>query len=383
MADRPPIVFLPGVMGSRLYFESSGKFWDPDSTWRMLRLMPVWPFRSDDDNRRELQAGEPAAVMIDPLDAGSMDAQAVKLGWGGVVWSYYDEFLETLRTLAGNGQAFAIGYDWRQDIRWLGEYTARKLGKVLEATGAERLALATHSMGGLVARAALRHDPTLSARISTFLSICQPAVGAVIIYRRMFTGMVPGLDGGTGIADRAFRLLLGNSREGFLGNMSGLPGAMQLLPSEFFPADAANLPWNSFIAAGVGGDDQLFGNPQSPPGLVDSALNLPVDAVSDLADRVSNVADFHAWLGAPAPLSASWPDTWSVFGVGQPTEVRIGFVNGTANPFVTTDGDGTVPHLSAQALSVPTNHSVELSGLIHATACLDQRVLDLLGQILA
>ena len=38
MAARLPIVFLPGVMGSRLYFEASQKFWDPDSTWRMLRL---------------------------------------------------------------------------------------------------------------------------------------------------------------------------------------------------------------------------------------------------------------------------------------------------------------------------------------------------------
>ena len=82
MPDQPPIVFLPGVMGSRLYFQNSGKFWDPDSTLRMLRWLPIWPFRSNDDNRRELHAREPAAVMIDPLDAGSMDAQEVRLGWG-------------------------------------------------------------------------------------------------------------------------------------------------------------------------------------------------------------------------------------------------------------------------------------------------------------
>ena len=67
MAEPYPLVFFPGVMGSRLYFENSGKYWDPDSTLHMLRWAPVWPIRSDDDNRRQLHAREPAGVLIDPL----------------------------------------------------------------------------------------------------------------------------------------------------------------------------------------------------------------------------------------------------------------------------------------------------------------------------
>src|SRR5271166_2715254 len=112
MADPTPIVFLPGIMGSRLYFQDSGKFWDPDSTWRMRRWMPLWPFRNDDDNRLELHAAEPASVIIDPLTS-DVDAEGVKLGWGGVVWSFYGPFLELLRDLARDRRAFAIGYDWR------------------------------------------------------------------------------------------------------------------------------------------------------------------------------------------------------------------------------------------------------------------------------
>src|SRR4051812_39671299 len=178
MPDRPAIVFLPGVMGSRLFFPDSGKFWDPDSPWRMLRWAPLWPFRSDDDNRRELHAREPAGVVIDPL-TGDVDNDGVAHGWGGVVWSFYGAYLKHLRDLAGAGRAFAVGYDWRQDIRWLGEYAAEKLWKALDATGADRLAIVAHSMGGLVARAAFKHDPTLIPRVAKVLFVCQPATGAV------------------------------------------------------------------------------------------------------------------------------------------------------------------------------------------------------------
>jgi pimeloyl-ACP methyl ester carboxylesterase len=382
MAARPPIVFLPGVMGSRLYFDTSQTFWDPDSTWRMLRWMPVWPLRSDDDNRRDLHARNPAGVMIDPLDSNSMSGDEVTLGWGGVVWSYYADFLEALRSLAGNGRAFAVGYDWRQDIRWLGEYAAGKLQGVLNATGAPKLNLVTHSLGGLVARSALRHDPALVPRVEKFVSICQPAVGAVILYRRLFTGLVRHLDGGGSVSDRAYRLLLGNTREAFVGNMSGLPGAMQLLPSEYFPVDAAGRPWNASIAGPIT-PSNLYGNALCPPGLLDAALGLTTEVLEDLTDRVFDVAGFHAWLGAPDPLPAGWPETWSVCGLGQPTEVQIAFAGSQAQPGLTPGGDGTVPILSARALPVPPGRLVEVNGLEHGGACLHPDVISLAQRVLA
>src|SRR5262245_36909577 len=157
MPEPYPIVFFPGVMGSRLYFPNSDKYWDPDSYYEMSRWLAVWPFRSDEDNRLQLHAREPAGVMIDPHDSSSVDADGVEHGWGGVAWGYYGAYLEHLRGLARDGQAFAVGYDWRQDIRWMGEYAAGKLRACLNATGAEQLWVAGHSMGGLVVRAAFLH----------------------------------------------------------------------------------------------------------------------------------------------------------------------------------------------------------------------------------
>jgi hypothetical protein len=379
MADRYPIVFLPGVMGSRLYFSNSQKFWDPDSTWRMLRWMPVWPFRSDDDNRQELHAREPAGVVIDPLD-DSVDADGVSHGWGGVIWSYYGSYLTFLRTLAAGGQVFAVGYDWRQDIQWLGEYAADKLKTCLDVTGAERLWVATHSMGGLVLRAAFRSDPDLVGRIARVLHVCQPSAGAVVLYRRCFTGMVSGLDGGGGVSDRAFRFLLGTTRAAFTGNMSGLPGAMELMPSGYFPADTGGRPWNGDITGGVTHAD-LYGNAMSPPGLNDLALQLPADARADLVERIQDVADFHGWLGAPLDPAHPAPETWLIYGTGQDTETRIDFAGSDPQPGVTADGDGTVPSLSATALALAADRQFAVTGLVHAVACQDGQVQSQSAQV--
>ena len=97
---------------------------------------------------------------------------------------------------------------------------------MLAETGADRVAIVTHSMGGLVARAACLVNPALAERIAVVVHVCQPSAGAVVLYRRLFTGLVRGLDGGGGIADRVFRLLLGSDQATFLANMSGLPGPM-------------------------------------------------------------------------------------------------------------------------------------------------------------
>jgi hypothetical protein len=267
-----------------------------------------------------------------------------------------------------------VGYDWRQDIRWLGEYAAGKLRTCLEVTGAPRLRVATHSMGGLVVRAALRADPDLAGQVDRVLHIYQPATGAVVLYRRLFTGMVAGLDD-----NFFFRWVMGNSRNGFVGNMSGQPGPMQLLPSEFLPAGAEG-PWLPDLDGGAELADLYRGN-VSPPGLVSATLRLPPDALADYRQRVRDVVDFHTWLGPPEP-AASPPETWLIYGTARRTETGIAYgPRREVRAVQSGEGDGTVPQASATSLGLPPERMLPVHGVEHSAACLSGEVHQLTREV--
>lgn len=65
------------------------------------------------------------------------------------------------------------------DIETLADGLGRRIDEVLAATGATRVALVTHSMGGLVARALLRR-PGAVARVSRFVTLAGPHHGTVL-----------------------------------------------------------------------------------------------------------------------------------------------------------------------------------------------------------
>jgi hypothetical protein len=373
MAARFPILFLPGIMGSRLYFPESRTFWDPDSPVRMLDWVPVWRFRPADLLRRRLRARQPAGVVIDP-GSGAVTPDEADRGWGGVVWSFYGKFLQDLQDVARPANAYAVGYDWRQDLWWLGGYFRAKLLRVLQQTGADQALVLTHSMGGLVLRSAFAQDAALRDQVRGVVHICQPSVGAVVLYRRLFTGLEYGLDGGGGLSDRVFRLILGTSRDDFVGNMSGLPGAMELIPSEFFPPDEQGQPWNSYLARGTAAG-ALYGSPTSPPGLFAGGLQLAADALADLREQIQRVVRYHQQLGRPDAPAGPADDTWLFYGTDVKTETGIAFDPiGQPVPVQTDAGDGTVPARSATALGLGPGRQVAVPGVLHADACLHDEI---------
>jgi hypothetical protein len=373
-----PIVLFPGIMGSRLFFQNSGKFWDPDNKLRMLGWLPIRPFRSDDDNRLTLHASEPAGVIYDT--SSNVSQAASDRGWSTVPWSFYGPMLQGLQTRFGaKGDVYAVGYDWRQDIEWLGGYAAEKIQGILGETGATQAIVITHSMGGLVLRSALQGGSINENDLVALLHICIPAAGAVNLYRRMFTGMITPYDGGGSIGDSVFRLILGNNRKGFVGNISGLPGAVQLLPSGYFPLDSHGAFWNAELT-GVPFNG-LYSSATSPPGIAPpTTVGLATDVMADLQDRISDVANFEAFLGDPA--QALHPETWLIYGTAQSTETHIAFRAGVAVPGVDALGDGTVPQVSALALNLNPQR-VRSATVEHSMACADTSVLNYTIDILS
>ncbi|MCD4811202.1 hypothetical protein K8R14_01140 [bacterium] len=122
----PRVLILPGIMGSKL--GTKGFIFD-DTIW----IDPV-----------DFARGRLSELS---LDGGSADIQAL----GVLLFAYLK--LKLRLKLAGFDADFHP-YDWRQDIRNLGQYLIKRIrDETGDGAGRKSLYLVAHSMGGLVARA--------------------------------------------------------------------------------------------------------------------------------------------------------------------------------------------------------------------------------------
>ena len=378
MPKPPSVIFLPGIMGSRLYFPNSGMFWDPDSVARMVDWVPT-PLRSSGYLRNLVHVRQPAGVLVDPVSVTAKPHQ-VEHGWGTVSWSFYGDLLTDLEREYGP-YVHAVGYDWRQSLRRLGIYVNDKIRRIRETEGAERFIIVTHSMGGLVARAAFAADPQLKKSVAGVVYGCQPAVGSPTLYRRMFTGLIPEFDstpsdpngstlGGIGatLFDRIFALILGGNRSDFLGKISGMPGAVSLLPNDDYPKKDGDFPWLPELV-GTNSALELYRQPASPPGLTPTGSDKPAPIVAaDLAARMDEYYRTQEFLKSPGDESTLHENTWLIYGTGLPTETRIVRRGQKFVQSKTKAGDGTVPVVSATAVPVHASRRIPILGLEHSQA---------------
>ncbi len=316
-----PIVFVPGVMGSRLHFTAIDQRWDPDSNWAMVHWLRV----SADRTREEFALSNPATVMTE--NSSLTQAQRDR-GWAGVAWGFYGQFVQDLaRQRFGRYQTpvYVIGYDWRQNNRTSGDAVARRINEILALEGVERFILISHSMGGLVTRACLKNNADVAGKLMGVVHIAQPVHGGVVLVRRMFTGAVSAEDGGWGLST-----ILGNNRKKFQTIMSSLPGPMQLMVTPNY-RDTDGSWWYDFTSFAnpeipqrwEGNTWDLYSMPASPPGLLAPAGHAySVDAVPrrEFARRLAEARAYHDWV-------ALWKHekTWSIYSTGLVTDMRVHF----------------------------------------------------------
>ena len=353
------IAFVPGVMGTRLHFDS-GSDWDPDDNG-YFGAMSHWYKATPDDERAELKYDRHATVMtVNPDQTIKLTGDEIARGYGSVVWSYYGPFLRFLNAVnyPTLTPVYAFGYDWRQSNSQSGKDLASRINQTADSQQADGVIIVSHSMGGLATRSALQQDSNLNARLLGIIHVFQPASGAVVLYRRFYSGMVAGVDG-----EKAECVVFGNTADKFATIISGLNGPIELLPTCNY-VDGADPRWLSctYNGAPTSFDSKSIFNvyrmtraesltrcTDKPPALGGPTTRTVV-VPTELALRVDSAKAFHDGLGL-----YKHPNTFAIFGTGRSTDVRFLQSSDDINQFRDTpqrrdEGDGTVPASSASVL---------------------------------
>lgn len=291
-----PIIFIPGIMGSRLRNKHGNKVWDPDATTFMLGKFGLrWQKAT---KRKATLVGcsfdsEYLSVIENEIDhnsrfASNGDKTRADRGWGGVAWSSYGDFLialqnrkwDPLLSLCFRMPVHAFGYNWTACNSIAGEKLAAYINNITHSYAArkykcERVILVTHSMGGLVARAACKiHNA--EKQVLGIIHGVQPSMGASAAYWRMKGGFerphtIPELDLWQWLKNPSkmvkhktktlltqgcgFRMnlevgtgnlttwVLGSDGEEVTSLLGNMPGGLELLPNKGFRDNAGNPRW--------------------------------------------------------------------------------------------------------------------------------------------
>ncbi|HUO38272.1 MAG TPA: hypothetical protein VMU34_10695, partial [Mycobacterium sp.] len=385
-----PILVLPGVAGTRLRF-SAWPHWDIDSTADMLGLaaMPLRPranhIRTSQSATitRDLSSEADKAIPNDPdlqelaarwlaqqgrgnpYTPGAAAAVVYKeRGWGELGWGWYGPILTHLEkalNLPTKPQirypVYGVGYDWRKSNFKSAQLLHQRIGEIKrENPNATHVIVVSHSMGGLVTRAAMRQFG--HAEVMGIVHTVMPSAGAPQHYRRFHTGWRYGLDS-TGadvhgkLVDLVFGRILGGSNGAAYGlMMSQLKGPMELLPTPKYPSGCIFWSENGVLRSNKDVGDGIWveylKDADTPAGIVPVNLAAAQDGLylppwmyvpitteyitpqdrALLRDRIRDSKDFYEQMFAS---ETPHPNTYVVYATGIKTDVQFDW-NRPANP---------------------------------------------------
>ncbi|MBK8979929.1 MAG: alpha/beta hydrolase [Planctomycetes bacterium] len=379
-----PVVFVPGMMGSIVRIQSPPSV---HPNWRFMDWGPIpdlllkWAPLDVSTTATVLHHSNPSTVLE---AARFVDDDEARRGLAGVFFGYRD-FLRHLHAMRHAVDPFdcpvhAVGYDFRRSNRESAAYLTRHIERILDAEQASRVHLITHSMGGIVTRAALRENATIQVReltaaaevqpisladaVVAVVHGAQPVTGAPVAFRRMWTGFTRDTPGLFGFAtDTLLANIIGDDRFKYVTITAGVQGGFELLPTQHaqlqdgsgwlrvvpiaeFPASAGTpIPggaiWSTYASAELGFVHK--------PGVAEVD---PVRLRAELEARLATSRAFHEWLG----LYRLEGRTWAFYGTGVDTDVALTLVVHVQPPYVQdvpqrrAEGDGTVPAHSGAAL---------------------------------
>ena len=344
-----PIIFIPGIMGSRLRNGDGEVVWQPgqenwDARWNAIGLLT-----SGGMGKRRMIVGEDTQYFNrDFLQvAHRPDGGIADQGWGGLLGSYLsymnwlsDEYILEIDNclVMARFLVWAYPYNWTASNLDAARLPVNPAHGNLEAvvtraieeseqraaqSGREVLkpVLLTHSMGGLVARA-FTQIMGKAGMVHGVIHGVMPTHGAPELYKRMrggFEGMTAPV-----LGKNAFQVT---------ATAGNCPGPLELAPNRWHRGVDGRRDWLS-AAEADGGQLQL---PQSDPYaeiyeneddywrlIVKEYLNPggdPMGAVAfaDYLDQIGSAKAFHETLGP----SGFHPNTRMFYGTGRQTRDRV------------------------------------------------------------
>lgn len=197
-----PIIFIPGVGGSRLW-NGNYPLWPIPAPFHMTDLF------LDDNGKRPLNSG----VKVEPTDI-------LRAAPGNFYGGFVDYLQGKNYTL--DKDLFLFPYDWRLDNTGHLDPLDELVDKALKKADSKKVILIAHSMGGIIARAYVQSDSG-AAKVDTLFTIGTPFYGAV----KPYYALVHGYDfGNVAVTNLAMKIMAQNS-----------PAVYQLLPRVPFVTD--------------------------------------------------------------------------------------------------------------------------------------------------
>ncbi len=347
---RNPVIIIPGIMGSYLTKEDGTEVW-------MNVLKMAQP--GDDSYLDDLllsSSGQPlnnlnAAELI--LSAGMQD--------------YFDGLIETLENngYVENVDLFVFPYDWRLNIDEVVEKFGEKIQAILlESETGSKVDIIAHSMGGLLTKSYLKSGGT---SIDRFIDLGTPHNGAPKSFKVLYYGddlNANFLFGLIGLNSNRIKIISQN-----------MPSIHQLLPSEEYVNSYGSYVYDldDMDSNGVRGS---LNYDETKEFMKNSGRN---SLLIDSADS------FHSNLDGLDPRDYG-VETYNIVSCGVPTLGKIFVLNkelsgGAEYNIAYTNGDGTVPLKSAEAMSADTTYYVE--NAVHATMPSTSGVKELVAAILS
>ena len=282
-----PVIFIPGIMGSNLQNGKGEMVWRPDGMGitdagrspkeRQQRLDPTI---TKVDTRMKVKD-----KVYTTLPSYLPEELAEKRKWGSIYWKSYGSFVQSLehvlnfpavydfmldktlvrpewktllegnfklpdgKTLLKLSQAefdkiadyhfpvWCAGYNWLECNGESGKKVAAIIDEAINDAKklfgdrvARKVILITHSMGGLVARAACHHQyGKAENKVLGVIHGVMPAIGAGAAYRRIHAGFETKTNG---IVENATAAALGNIGQDVTPVLGHSPGGLQLLPNK-------------------------------------------------------------------------------------------------------------------------------------------------------